>query len=102
MGLTVGAATGGGRLAFDSIVQRDAPELARGRLFARYETRFQLAWVLGALIPVALPIGATPGLDALGIVLLVFTGSAAAALRRIPPPGQAEQVRTEQVGTEQG
>ena len=102
VGLTVGAATGGGRLAFDSIVQRDAPELARGRLFARYETRFQLAWVLGALIPVALPIGATPGLDALGIVLLVFTGSAAAALRRIPPPGQAEQVRTEQVGTEQG
>jgi len=92
VGLVVGVATGGGRLAFDSIVQRDAPELARGRLFARYETRFQLAWVLGALIPVVVPIGATPGLAALGIVLLVLTGSAAAALRRAPP---ADRVRTE-------
>ena len=49
--LSVGASAG--RLAFDSLVQRDAPDAARGRTFARFETRFQLAWVAGALIPVA-------------------------------------------------
>jgi MFS family permease len=51
--LSVGASCG--RLAFDSLVQRDAPEAARGRTFARFETRFQLAWVGGAFIPAAIP-----------------------------------------------
>lgn len=41
-----------GRLAFDSIVQRDAPDANQGRAFARFETRFQLAWVLAGLPPV--------------------------------------------------
>ena len=44
-----------GRLAFDSLVQRDAPDATRGRTFARFETGFQLAWVAGAFIPVAAP-----------------------------------------------
>ena len=48
----VGLAAGAGKLAFDSIVQRDAPDAARGRAFARYETRFQLMWVAGGLVPV--------------------------------------------------
>jgi predicted MFS family arabinose efflux permease len=43
-----------GRIAFDSLLQRDGPEHLRGRAFARFETRFQLAWVAGALVPVAL------------------------------------------------
>jgi MFS family permease len=51
--VAVGAAAG--RLAFDSLVQRDAPEAVRGRTFARFETRFQLAWVGGAFIPAAIP-----------------------------------------------
>jgi hypothetical protein len=63
--VSVGAAAG--RLAFDSLVQRDAPDAARGRTFARFETRFQLAWVAGALIPVAVPI---PG--RLGFLLLAI------------------------------
>jgi hypothetical protein len=42
------------RIAFDSLLQRDGPEHLRGRAFARFETRFQLVWVAGALIPVAL------------------------------------------------
>lgn len=54
--VSVGASTG--RLAFDSLVQRDAPDAARGRTFARFEIHFQLTWVVGALVPVALP---TPG-----------------------------------------
>ena len=38
-----------GRMAFDSIVQRDAPDANQGRAFATFEARFQLSWVLGGL-----------------------------------------------------
>jgi hypothetical protein len=64
----LGAAASGGRLAFDAIVQRDAPDADRGRTFAAFETRFQLAWVLGAFVPVLvhLPLGA--GFAAIAIV----------------------------------
>jgi len=51
--IAAGAATG--RVAFDSLLQRDAPDAVRGRSFARFETRFQITWVAGALIPVAIP-----------------------------------------------
>ncbi len=50
--IAIGASAG--RIAFDSLLQRDGPEHLRGRAFARFETRFQLAWCAGALIPVAL------------------------------------------------
>ena len=48
LAVAIGAATG--RLAFDSLLQRDGPDAARGRAFARFETRFQVAWVIGALV----------------------------------------------------
>ena len=41
-----------GKLAFDSLVQRDAPDANRGRSFASFELRFQIVWVIGAVIPV--------------------------------------------------
>jgi len=44
------------KLAFDSLVQRDAPSAVQGRSFARFEAAFQLVWVIGALMPVALAI----------------------------------------------
>lgn len=53
------------RLAFESLVQRDAPGVNRGQIFARYETRFQFGWVVGATIPVLIAI---PG--ALGYLLV--------------------------------
>ena len=43
-----------GRLAYDAIVQRYGNAAEQGSLFAKSETRFQLAWVVGALIPVAI------------------------------------------------
>jgi hypothetical protein len=52
----VGMAASTGKLAFDSLVQRDAPDANRGRSFARFETRFQLTWVVGAFVPVVIPI----------------------------------------------
>ncbi len=47
---TVGISAAAAKQAFDSIVQRDAPDANRGRSFARFETRFQLVWVAGAVI----------------------------------------------------
>lgn len=67
--LAVAVGTQCGKLSFDSLVQRDAPDAARGRNFARFETQFQLAWVLGALIPVALNLSERLGMFMLAVVL---------------------------------
>lgn len=66
--LAVGLTAGTAKLAFDSIVQRDAPDANRGRTFARFETKFQIIWVLGAFIPVLLPIPARLGLLMVAVV----------------------------------
>lgn len=67
----IGLAANMGRQAFDSVVQRDAPDAARGRTFALFETRFQLAWVVGALVPVGLELSTRLGLSVLGVILAV-------------------------------
>ena len=54
MAATIAVASTAGKLAFDSLVQRDAPDANRGRSFARFEVRFQLVWVIGAVIPLLL------------------------------------------------
>jgi MFS family permease len=78
--VAVGAAAG--RLAFDSLVQRDAPEAARGRTFARFETRFQLAWVGGAFVPAAIPdLPGRLGFLVLAVGLAFFGLSYLAAVR---------------------
>ncbi len=69
----VAAGASCGRLAFDSLVQRDAHEAARGRAFARFETRFQLVWVAGAVVAVAMPSEGRWGLFLVALVLL-FAG----------------------------
>ena len=53
LSMAVGATSNVGKQAFDALVQRDAPDANRGRSFARFETRFQLIWVFGALLPTA-------------------------------------------------
>lgn len=50
-----------GKLAFDALVQRDAPDANYGRSFARFEARFQLAFSVGAFIPVMIRMGAQVG-----------------------------------------
>jgi len=64
--LLVGVGASAGRLAFDAIVQRDAPDANFGRSFARFETRFQLLWVIGGFLPVIVPIPARLGILVLG------------------------------------
>ncbi|MFZ9482427.1 MAG: MFS transporter [Ilumatobacteraceae bacterium] len=99
LAFVVGASSAIGRMAFDAIVQRDAPDADQGRAFARFETRFQLAWVFGGLPPVAVTM---PG--RLGFFVVGTAGAFAAAtyligartLRRGRPlpPSLGERVRT--------
>lgn len=91
--LTAGAASEFARLAFQSLMQRYAPEGALGRVFVRYEVLFQAAWVAGAFVPVLLPISFRWGI----VLLALFYGGLALAYwwrverrrRPSPPNGDA-------------
>ncbi|MFZ9427851.1 MAG: MFS transporter [Ilumatobacteraceae bacterium] len=48
-------------MAFESIVQRDAPDANRGRALANFYTKFQLMWVAAGIIPVLLKLPGTVG-----------------------------------------
>jgi MFS family permease len=79
----VGLAAGTGKLAFDSLVQREVPEQQRGRSFARFEAGFQLVWVVGALLPVVVRTPLDQGYDVLGIACLAATVAYVAVSRRL-------------------
>jgi hypothetical protein len=68
LAVVVNFAAAVGKLAFESIVQRDAPQANRGRAFARFETRFQLAWAVAGLIPVLIVIPGRVGFLVVGLV----------------------------------
>ena len=74
LSMILGATSCSAKQAFDSIVQRDAPDANRGRSFAKFETRFQLLWVIGALLPIVVPIPAATGFA------LIAVASAIAAI----------------------
>ena len=71
--LAVGLAASAGKLAFDALVQRDAPAGTTGRSFARFEAGFQLVWVVGALLPVLITTPLGQGLGVLGAAGLLAT-----------------------------
>jgi MFS family permease len=79
-GFTLAIGAGSGRLGFDSLLQRDGPDAARGRAFAKFETRFQLVWVIGGMIAV-IPFAPQLGLFLLAIVLAFAAISYVTALR---------------------
>jgi len=72
--LSAGAAAEFARLAFQALMQRNAPPEALGRVFVRYEVLFQVAWVIGAFIPVWLSITFRTGV----LFLALFYGALAA------------------------
>jgi MFS family permease len=82
---TVAAATACGRVAFDSLLQRDGAESVRGRAFARFETRFQLVWVAGGVGAVVFPGGGRGGIFIVAVVLLFAGLSYVGAFRRVVP-----------------
>jgi len=67
LALAVNLAASIGRLGFESMLQRDAPQANRGRAFAMFETRFQLAWALAGLIPVVVTMSGPTGALVIGI-----------------------------------
>jgi MFS family permease len=99
MAFVIAVAAAAGRLAFDSLVQRDAPDAARGRVFARYETRFQAVWVLGALIPVTITLSNQLGLFVIAVVALGAGITYVVGLRNLrnqPPPAVGADADDEQ------
>ncbi len=103
LAMVMGLLSALGKLCFDAIVQRDEVPADRGRTFARFETRFQLLWVVGGLVPVAAPSGILPlraGVMLLGIAGLVavvlYAGGLWALARGRRPPSEiiATRVRT--------
>ncbi|MFM7065034.1 MAG: hypothetical protein ACKO04_16350, partial [Actinomycetes bacterium] len=76
LALCIGVSAAAGKQAFDAVVQRDAPDANRGRSFARFESRFQVAWVCGAFVPVVVAMPTRLG----GAVVMVMAASAAVLL----------------------
>ncbi|MEZ5251085.1 MAG: MFS transporter [Ilumatobacteraceae bacterium] len=80
------------RLAFEAIVQRDAPDANRGRAFAQFETKFQLGWVGAGVVPVLLSMPGRLGFVIVGVAaglatLYYLAGTKAVeAGRSIPRP----------------
>jgi hypothetical protein len=87
-----GAVSEFAKLAFQALMQRHAPPEALGRVFVRYEVVFQVSWVLGAFVPVLIPISFRTGV----LVLALFYGTLATVYfvrlqrrrgRAVPPDG---------------
>jgi hypothetical protein len=79
----VAASAACGRVAFDSLLQRDGAEAARGRAFARFETRFQVVWVAGGLLAVLFPGGGRGGIFLVAVALLFAGLSYVGSVRRL-------------------
>jgi hypothetical protein len=87
-----------GRLAFESIVQRDAPEANQGRAFARFEARFQLFWVAAAIVAVLLTLPGRPGFLVVSLIgafaaASYLVGSQAVMAGRPIPAGLGTRAR---------
>lgn len=78
-----GLAAGCGRLAFDSLVQRRAPDVVRACSFARFEAGFQLVWVVGALLPVVVATPLRQGYDVIGLAALAAAVAYGVVQRRL-------------------
>jgi len=78
-----------GRLAFEAVVQRDAPDANRGRAFARFETRFQLGWVGAGLVPVVLQMPGRLGFVLVGIAAVTVGGFYLVGTKAVDSGGRA-------------
>ncbi|MGQ0824891.1 MAG: MFS transporter [Actinomycetota bacterium] len=82
----IAASAAAARLAFDSLLQRDGADAARGRAFARFETRFQIVWVLGGVFAVIFFGGGRAGIFLVAVALLFGGLSYVGAVRRQAAP----------------
>jgi len=82
--LVAGVAAALGKLGLDAVLQADVPERVRTSAFARSETVLQLAWVVGGVVGLWLPLSGPWGL---GLAVVVLAGAAVLAavdLSRLP------------------
>jgi predicted MFS family arabinose efflux permease len=91
LALAAGFSWGTAKFAFDGMMHVAVPSRERGRAFTNAETIFQIAWVLGALIPV-LPFWPVElGLSSAGVVALIiqvgYVSFVLVPMTGIPPTG---------------
>ena len=94
IGGTVAMCSGVAKLAFESLVQRDAPGTNHGRSFARFEGRFQLAWAVGAFLAVFLPVSIEVGYLIVAVLFamgLTWFGLASPPTPRIQTPDEPDR-----------
>ncbi len=70
LAFAAGFAWGVAKLSFDGLLQANVPASRRGAAFTRSETVFSLAWVLGAVVPTAIPLPVGLGLPLAGFAAL--------------------------------
>ena len=84
LSFVIGIGAQSGKIAFDADVQHELVVQHYGRTFAKYESSFQLAWVLGALIAATSRFNLQTGESLLGTTSVLAIASyliASAALR---------------------
>ena len=93
LALFAGLAWGTAKFGYDGLLHASVLPAERGRTFTHSETLFQLAWVLGAVIPVLLPIPVTLGLVLAGCTALVAQVIVVSALlvSMADPPDQVPE-----------
>ncbi|MGC8463457.1 MAG: hypothetical protein ACP5P9_07305 [Acidimicrobiales bacterium] len=94
--LSVGVAGSVAKPSFDALAQQGVEPADQGRAFARFETGYQLMWVIGAFAPVVLDLGIPVG----DVVIAVLTGVGAltylaylGSSRRGEPPSAVSRAR---------
>jgi MFS family permease len=81
LAFVIGVASAASKPAFDALVQRYVPTAAQGRAFARFETRLQLVWVIGAFFPVVVNLPLVAG-DVVIAAVAAVTGLSYLTSRR--------------------
>ncbi len=80
--LAVGLASAVAKPSFDALVQRHVRESDQGKAFARFETRFQLMWVVGSFVPVVLSLPVEAGSLVMAVVAALGAVSTTMSSRR--------------------
>jgi MFS family permease len=84
----VGLGASVAKTAFDATVQRVAPDADRSRLFARFESIFQLVWVVGALIPTLFAIPLLAGFVIVAITVIGTSAVFVVGMARFQPASE--------------
>ena len=100
LSVTVNVAAAVARMAFESIVQRSAPDANQGRAFAQFETRFQLSWVIGGVVSTLVLFPGWLGFMVVGLIggfatLTYLIGVRAVRAGRPIPDGLVTRARRE-------